>query len=100
MKRVDANNLCLGCGAKLPPAFLDLGRTPLANSYVQPECAGQPESTFRLALAYCPACYLVQLIERISPAQLFNEYLYFSSYSDSFVQHARTMAASLAERFS
>lgn len=90
---------CLGCDSALPEPFLDLGKTPLANSYVRPEQAHLPEATYRLAVAYCPLCHLVQLTERVPPENLFGSYLYFSSYSDSFLAHARAMAESLAQRF-
>lgn len=88
---------CLGCGGALPEPFLDLGRTPLANAYRRPEDES-PEHTYRLAIAHCPACHLVQLTELVPPEQLFGEYLYFSSYSDSFVAHAKQMVAHLVER--
>jgi len=90
---------CLGCGSALPEPFLDLGKTPLANSYIRPEQAHLPETTCRLAVAFCPLCRLVQLTERVPPENLFSNYLYFSSYSDSFLTHARAMAESLTQRF-
>lgn len=90
---------CLGCGGILPEPFLDLGRTPLANSYLRPEQLDLPEESFRLAVAYCPLCHLVQLTDRVPPEKMFREYLYFSSYSDSFLAHARAMANSLIEKF-
>ncbi len=90
---------CLGCGGILPEPFLDLGRTPLANSYLRRDQLDLPEESFRLAVAYCPSCHLVQLTDRVPPEKMFREYLYFSSYSDSFLAHARAMANSLIERF-
>lgn len=90
---------CLGCGSTLPEPFLDLGKTPLANSFIRPERAHLPEATYRLAVAFCPLCHLVQLTDRVPPEDLFNEYLYFSSYSDSFLAHAQAMSESLAQRF-
>lgn len=89
---------CLGCGDGLPPPFLDLGSTPLANAYRRVDDEG-PEPYFPLAVAYCPACHLVQLTEIVPPGAMFEDYLYFSSYSDSFVAHAERMVASLGERF-
>lgn len=90
---------CLGCSAPLPPAFLDLGVTPLANAYVKPENAGKPEPGYPLRVAYCPECHLVQLNEVVPPEDIFSEYLYFSSVSDSVVSHARRMVDSIANRF-
>lgn len=90
---------CLGCSKVLPPAFLDLGNTPLANSYLEPNSDSLDEAVFPLAVVFCPECYLVQLSETVPPAKMFTDYLYFSSYSDSFLAHARTMCDSLTERF-
>lgn len=90
---------CLSCGAPLPDAFLDLGKTPLANSYVKPENAAAPEPSFRLAVAYCGECHLVQLTDLVPPEEMFSDYLYFSSYSQSYLEHARRMAESLVNRF-
>lgn len=89
---------CLGCGGPLPEPFLDLGQTPLANAYRRPEDP-TPEATYRLAVSYCPQCHLVQLTDLVPPEEMFSEYLYFSSFSDSFVAHAQGMADHLAERF-
>jgi SAM-dependent methyltransferase len=91
---------CLGCSAKLPPPFLDLGRMPLANSCVPLERAALAEAAFPLAVAYCATCHLVQLTHIVPPDQLFSDYLYLSSYSDTVVAHGRRMAESLMERLS
>lgn len=95
----DENRGCLGCGASEPQVFLDLGRTPLANSYLPAEkdCGG--EETFPLAVAYCESCHLVQLAATVPPEKLFSEYAYFSSYSESFLEHARRMAESYIDSF-
>ena len=90
---------CLGCGNKLPDAFLDLGEMPLVNSYVVPENKDKEETLYRLAVAYCPACYLVQITHRVAPEQLFSSYSYFSSFSNAFLKHAEAMAESLTEKF-
>lgn len=96
---MSAPGACRGCTTTLPPPFLDLGSTPLANAYVRPESADLEESVYPLALAYCGTCHLVQLTETVPPESLFSDYLYFSSYSDTFVAHARAMADQLASRF-
>jgi SAM-dependent methyltransferase len=90
---------CRGCGSPLSEPFLDLGRTPLANAYVQPQQAAEPDRMYPLEVSYCCDCHLVQLAETVPPQELFSEYLYFSSYADSFVAHARAMAAELSSRF-
>jgi SAM-dependent methyltransferase len=91
---------CLGCGRKLPRPFLDLGEMPLANSYLPPEKLDEEEVVYKLAVAYCPQCYLVQITHRVSPDDLFSNYLYFSSYSDAFVKHAADMVESLVHQLS
>jgi len=79
---------CLGCNYELPAPFLDLGETPLANSYIIPRKQDEEEVSYRLAVAYCPKCHLVQITHRVEPEHLFSNYLYFSSYSQAFVKHA------------
>jgi SAM-dependent methyltransferase len=90
---------CGGCGSSLPIAFLDLGMTPLVNSYLRREDLDRVEDRFPLAVAHCPSCYLVQVTNHVPPEKMFSEYLYFSSFSDSFVEHARQMADSLISAF-
>jgi len=91
---------CLGCDAQLPDAFLDLGEMPLANSYIKPEDIAKEETLYRLAVAYCPVCHLVQITHRVAPQDMFSSYLYFSSFSSAFLKHAEAMAESLTTRFS
>lgn len=93
------SSACLGCEHSLPPAFLDLGDTPLANSYISPEVFDGNEQVYPLAVAFCPHCLLVQLTGSVAPDKLFSNYSYFSSYSSSFLEHARRLAESLAHRF-
>ena len=90
---------CLGCENKLSGAFLDLGEMPLANSYVELKNQDREETAYRLAVAYCPKCHLVQLTHRVAPEDLFSNYLYFSSFSDAFLKHAEDMVASLTSQF-
>jgi hypothetical protein len=90
---------CLGCKSKLPNAFLDLGEMPLANSYIDPKNQDMEETAYKLAVAYCPKCHLVQLTHRVAPEDLFSNYLYFSSFSDSFLKHAEDMVEILTSQF-
>jgi SAM-dependent methyltransferase len=90
---------CLGCAAPLGNPFLDLGSMPLANALLSDDDRDFREEHFPLALAYCDRCHLVQLTEVIPPEKLFSNYLYFSSYSDLFLEHSRDMAESYTERF-
>lgn len=83
---------CRSCGfAPLDPV-LSLGRTPLANALLETADLANPEPTVPLDLAFCSSCSLVQITESVSPKRLFSEYLYFSSFSDTMVRHARTLA--------
>lgn len=94
-----ATGRCLGCESKLPSAFLDLGEMPLANSYLESKDQDREETAYKLAVAYCPKCHLVQLTHRVAPEDLFSNYLYFSSFSDAFLKHAEDMVESLSSRF-
>jgi SAM-dependent methyltransferase len=90
---------CLGCSAPLDAPFLDLGAQPLANALLRPADLDRPEPRFPLAVAHCAACHLVQLTTTAPPETLFGEYLYFTSYSEHFLAHARAMADALIQRF-
>jgi SAM-dependent methyltransferase len=76
---------------------LSLGETPLANSLLTPEQLGGEERRYPLDLVFCRACSLVQITATVPPEQLFREYLYFSSFSDTMLRHAQDIAAGLIE---
>ncbi|HYX28433.1 MAG TPA: class I SAM-dependent methyltransferase [Pyrinomonadaceae bacterium] len=84
--------VCRSCGAGGLQTVLSLGRTPLANSLLTKEQLDAPEETYPLDLVFCSACTLVQISETVPPEKLFREYLYFSSYSDTMLRHAATLA--------
>ncbi len=84
--------VCRLCGANRLQPVLSLGNTPLANSLLTAEQLDQPEPTFPLDLAFCEGCSLLQITQTIAPEQLFTEYLYFSSYSDTMLAHSRQLA--------
>ncbi len=85
---------CRSCGAGNLELVLSLGSTPLANSLVASQDEG-PERRYPLDLVFCPACTLVQITETVPPEQLFREYLYFSSFSDTMLTHARALVERL-----
>jgi SAM-dependent methyltransferase len=87
---------CRSCKVELKLTFCDLGKTPLANSYAK---KGDVEYFFPLRAFLCSKCYLVQLGEFQTPDQIFSHYAYFSSYSDSWVAHARTYVENVSKRF-
>ncbi len=77
----------------------DLGMSPLANSYVPFKNAGNAEKIYPLKVWVCSGCLLAQLEEFESPEEIFSDYLYFSSYSTSWVEHARRYAGMMIGRF-
>ena len=83
---------CRFCGAPLREIFVDLGASPLANSYLEPEHLRRPEPFYPLCVYVCGECFLVQLPEEERPEAIFTDYAYFSSYSESWLRHARTYA--------
>jgi SAM-dependent methyltransferase len=90
---------CRSCGQDGLQQVLDLGRTPLANALLTAEQLGRSEPTYPLALFFCPTCSLVQITATVPPEQLFRHYVYFSSFSDTMVEHVRVLANRLmAER--
>ena len=89
---------CLFCKTPLRHTFVDLGMHPLCESYVSREQLNQMEPFYPLRVFVCEKCFLVQLQEYVSPAEIFTEYAYFSSYADSWVQHAKRYTEMIAER--
>lgn len=91
---------CLNCGAPLQRTVVDLGKQPLSNSFVSPERAATPDSVYPLHARICDACLLVQ-VDRVVPAEeIFkDDYAYFSSYSDSWLAHARAYVDMVVPRF-
>jgi len=90
---------CRFCGYPLRQSFVDLGMSPLANSYVEPEALQRMEPFFPLHVWVCEHCLLVQLPETESPEAIFSDYAYFSSYSTSWLRHAESYVAAMVERF-
>lgn len=89
---------CLFCRAPLRRTFVDLGMHPLCESYVSEERLNQMEPFYPLHVYICDKCLLVQLQEYVSPAEIFTEYAYFSSYADSWVQHAKRYTEMIEQR--
>src|SRR6266478_2293740 len=90
---------CRSCAGSDLVEVLDLGCMPLAKALLTAEQLSEPEETYPLNLVFCPHCSLVQITETVSPEKLFREYLYFSSFSDTMLNHARDLAEQfVAER--
>ena len=80
------------CGANLVATFVDLGMSPLCESYVPAASLDAPETFYPLHVRLCESCLLVQLPPYVSGEEIFSDYAYFSSYSDSWVAHAERYA--------
>jgi SAM-dependent methyltransferase len=90
---------CRFCAGPLRHTFVDLGMSPLCESYVPPERVNAMEAFYPLHAKVCEQCLLVQLEEFVTAADIFSEYAYFSSYSDSWVAHARDYVEMAIQRF-
>ena len=90
---------CRFCETPLRHTFADLGVSPLANSYLKPEDLQEMEPFYPLHVYICECCYLVQLPEFETPEHIFSHYAYFSSYSETWLNHARAYAQLMIDRF-
>lgn len=99
MKHSSKTN-CRFCGAELKHTFVDLGMSPLCESYLTAEHLNEMEPFFPLHVQVCSECFLVQLPEYVGPESIFTEYAYFSSYSDSWLAHSKSYTEQMIERFS
>lgn len=100
--REKVNNMssaCRFCKAPLNVTFADLGASPLANSFLTAEACRRMEPHYPLHAFVCEACFLVQLEEFESSQHIFADYLYFSSYSDSWLAHAKKYCEAMMARF-
>jgi hypothetical protein len=89
---------CRLCGAALTRTFVDLGMSPLCESYVAATDLDAPETFYPLRVLLCGDCLLVQLPAHVSGEYIFSDYAYFSSYSDSWVTHAKRYAEDMTAR--
>ena len=89
---------CRFCNALLEHTFVDLGMSPLCESFLLRDQLNQMEPFYPLKVYVCSNCFLVQLQEYVSPETIFTEYAYFSSYSDSWLQHAKNYTDLMIER--
>ena len=80
---------CRLCGSVVLRSFVDLGATPPCELFLAAEALERPEVTYPLHVRVCEGCLLAQLPPLITPEETFTEYAYFSSFSTSWVEHAR-----------
>ncbi len=90
---------CRSCGSTDAALILDLGLQPLANNLLTAADLAKPEPKFPLRLAVCKSCWLLQITDLVPPVELFSEYLYFSSFSDLMLRHAREAAEAYIAEF-
>ena len=84
---------CRFCGSPLADSVVDLGMSPLCESYLPPEQLDDMEPFYPLHVCVCDKCFLVQLDEYVSPEHIFTEYAYFSSFSTAWLKHAEDYVA-------
>lgn len=89
---------CRFCQTPLRHTFVDLGMSPLCENFLKPEQLDCGETFYPLHVRVCERCLLVQLHDYVPPEEIFTEYAYFSSYSDSWVRHAATYTEMIVER--
>jgi C-methyltransferase C-terminal domain/Putative zinc binding domain/Methyltransferase domain len=90
---------CRFCGTPLKHTLVDLGMSPLCESFLSVEQHNQMEPFYPLHVYVCDNCYLVQLEQYVSPDHIFTEYAYFSSYAVTWLQHAKAYTDLMVERF-
>lgn len=93
-----AHQSCRLCNAPIAQTFADLGMTPLCESFLTSDQLDSGENYYPLHAKVCPSCFLVQLNQYVTPGHIFDEYAYFSSYSTSWVEHAKRYCEMIATR--
>lgn len=91
---------CRFCKSELELTLVDLGMTPLCENLRRSDAMEQPEAFYPLRVLVCERCWLAQLQEYVTPDDIFREYAYFSSVSESWVEHARKYVGSMTQRLS
>ena len=95
----NVRNICRFCSTTLKYTLIDLGVSPLANSYLREEQIKEMEPFYPLQVLVCDNCYLVQLPVFESPESIFGDYAYFSSFSESWLKHAKKYTDMMIARF-
>jgi SAM-dependent methyltransferase len=90
---------CRFCGSPLNDTVVDLGMSPLCESFLHADQLNGMEPFYPLRVHVCRSCWLVQLEQYVSAEHIFSEYAYFSSFADSWVQHARDYTEQVTDRF-
>jgi SAM-dependent methyltransferase len=95
---IPAQGACRFCIAPLRHTFVDLGMSPLCESYLTADQLNEMEPFYPLHIYVCDRCFLVQIQEYVGPDRIFSDYAYFSSYSDSWLRHAQTYVDMITSR--
>ena len=90
---------CRFCNTHIRHLFVSLGHSPLSNSYLKKDELNKMEPFYPLEVYVCEKCFLVQLEEFESPRNIFSDYAYFSSYSDTWLKHVREYVNKIINRF-
>src|SRR5690348_10757418 len=90
---------CRFCGTPLRHSFCDLGMSPPSNAYLKSDALHRAEAFYPLHAYVCDQCYLVQLEQFQTPSEIFTNYAYFSSYSDTWLAHAYAYTELIRKRF-
>ena len=96
---MDLTHRCRHCRSPLEATLVDLGKSPLCQTFLTGEQLDEMEPFYPLLVKVCDNCWLVQVDEYVSPGQLFANYEYYSSYSTSWLEHARKYVEMAIDRF-
>lgn len=99
LKSAPQSSRCRFCNSPLDATFIDLGAQPPSNSYLRPADLSRMEPFYPLHAFVCSECHLVQLEQFHTPDEIFGDYAYFSSYSSSWLDHAKSYCDAMADRF-
>jgi hypothetical protein len=97
-RAADERAACRFCGTSLDLTVVDLGMSPLCESFLRADQTRHMEPFFPLRVFACERCYLVQLEAFVAPDEIFTEYAYFSAYSTAWVEHARQYVEMISKR--
>jgi hypothetical protein len=89
---------CRFCGAKLEHTVVDLGMSPLCESFLPEAQLDAAEVFYPLRVQVCRECFLVQLAQYVAPEHIFSEYAYFSSFSNAWLDHAKSYVEMISQR--
>jgi len=90
---------CHNCSAELKDMFVDLGASPLCEEFIKADQIGSGQYSYPLHAYVCKECYLVQVGTYVSPKDIYSDYHYYSSYSDSWLEHARNYVHMMTDKF-